>query len=75
MHGPDETVEGKVQRNFSPRRLFDRAKPRLRKIAKRHAGCGPGRPRQSEKTLVVDARETQAESAKIIGQEERALHF
>src|SRR5215472_15927549 len=81
MHGPQETIEGKVQRDFAPRRLFDRSKACLGEIAQRDAGCGyrrrrgRGRHRKSEKTLVVDSGEIETESAEIVRQKDGARNL
>src|SRR5215472_14411827 len=81
MHGPQETIKRKVQRDFTPGRLFDRSKACLGEIAQRDAGCGnrrrrrSGRHRKSEKTLVVDCGEIETEAPEVIRQEQGALNL
>src|SRR5881398_1304849 len=81
MHSPREAIKREIQRNLSPGRLFNGTKPRLRQIAERNTRSWNGRHRgrgghgKSQEAFVIDPRKTQAESAEIIGQKDRAAHF
>src|SRR6266446_1534874 len=79
--GASKTVEREIERRALPRRLFDGTETRFRQIAESDAGGRYGRSRRScryrqgQKTLVVQAREIEAEAAEIVGEEDGAAHF
>src|SRR6266571_586143 len=81
MGGASKTVEREIERRTLPRRLFDGTETRLRQIAESDAGGRYGRSRgscryrQRQKTLVVQAREIEAEATEIVGEEDGAAHF
>src|SRR5258708_11827031 len=79
-----KTVETEINRDPVPGGLLDGTESRFRQIPKRHAGGGnrgdnaSGRSRgrrKREKTLVVEAREIQAESPEIVREKNGARHF
>ena len=87
VHDARESVEAEIDRGAAPGGLLDGTEAHFRHIAEGHAGgwnggsgrsCGCGRncgDGKGEKALVVEAREIEAEPARIIGQKNGAANF